>query len=45
MFGRRMVFREIEGNAQVLQLASLGAEIAMADIYDKLIFAAPEKWD
>jgi len=39
------VLREIEGIAQVIQLASLGAGIAMADIYDKVIFAATEKSD
>ena len=39
------VLREIEGIAQVIQLASLGAEIAMADIYDKVVFAATEELD
>jgi len=39
------VLREIEGIAQVIQLASLGAGIAMPEIYDKVVFAATERSD
>jgi len=39
------VLRQIKGIAQVIQLASLDAGIAMADNYDKVVFATTGKLD